>query len=386
VLVADPILDLFNSAKGVTVDPDTVASQIQNLLHIVSGKALPDGSMGGLTQQTPQTPITPTGPSPVPTASQTTAPAGGTASPVEGGNMPINQPFHEGHAGVDIGVPVGSHMIAAITGTVTRSVNEPGGYGNLVEITGANGISVRYGHLSQIGVQQGQQVTAGQSIGVSGGAAGAPGAGNSTGPHLHFEVRQNGQPVDPAAFLAGSASIVGAAPPTSSGSASTAEPTPLSPEEILAAQVQNTVDILTGKDPTADSQPKAAATSTSPTQTATGQAGDTFGQILAGIGAPDTPENRRVLSAWQRAEGGSPDNPFNTTQGAPGATDFNSVGVKRYPDVATGVAATVKTLLNGYYPNIIAALKAGNNANAVADAIESSPWGTGGLVKKVLAG
>jgi hypothetical protein len=362
--------DLQAETQGKIVNPDTVVSQVENMLSFLTGQSTPAGTPSEMTGQ-PTTADAATSPTSLGSADH--------ANPVEGGNAPINQPFHEGHAGVDIGVPVGSHMIAAISGTVTRAVDEPGGYGNLVEITGPGGISVRYGHLSNIGVQVGQTVTAGESIGVSGGAAGAPGAGNSTGPHLHFEVRQNGQPVDPAAFLAGGAAIVGAAPASTPGATGTAQPAPLSPEELVKTQIDRATAFLSGEEVPEDP-------STTSTQSATGQAGDTFGQILAGIGAPDTPENRKLMAAWQRAEGGSPDNPFNTTQGAPGATDFNSVGVKRYPDVATGVAATVKTLLNGYYPNIIAALKAGNNAAAVADAIESSPWGTGGLVKKILAG
>jgi murein DD-endopeptidase MepM/ murein hydrolase activator NlpD len=370
----DPFLDAFTSAKGATVDPNIVASQIENLLHIVSGRPLPETSPAALIQGAG------------PTAEQTpsAAPNLGSsdhAAPVEGGNMPINSGFGprgQGmHEGVDIGVPVGSHMIAAISGTVTRAVDEPGGYGNLIEITGPNGISVRYGHLSQIGVQAGQTVTAGQSIGVSGGAKGAPGAGNSEGPHLHFEVRQNGQAVDPSAFLAGGAAIVGAAP---SAGSTDAQPVPLSPEALVDAQVQNTLDVLAGKEPTAET------TSTTPTQTKTGQAGDMYGQILAGIGAPDTPENRKLMDAWARAEGMDPtaNNPFATTWDTPtGDTSINAPGVRRYETPQLGVEATVNTLRN--YPGIVAALKA-SNAMAAADAIAASPWGTGGLVKKILGG
>lgn len=107
--------------------------------------------------------------------------------------------------------------------------------------------------------------------------------------------------------------------------------------------------------------------------------------LLRKIGAPVTPENLKFLDAWQKAEGGSADNPFNTTQDAPGATRFNSVGVKRYPSVEVGLDATVKTLTNGRYGPILAALRQGNSAQEAARALAASPWGTGGLVQKILA-
>jgi hypothetical protein len=60
--------------------------------------------------------------------------------------------------------------------------------------------------------------------------------------------------------------------------------------------------------------------------------------------------------------------------------------VKSYPDAQTGIDATIQTLLNGNYANIVSGLKSGTDAMAVADAIAASPWGTGGLVSKVLGG
>lgn len=111
-----------------------------------------------------------------------------------------------------------------------------------------------------------------------------------------------------------------------------------------------------------------------------------FPAFLERIGAPVTPENIRFLEAWKRAEGGSDDNPFNTTMNAPGATVFNSVGVKRYPDIATGVDATVRTILEDHpgYAGILDALRVGSDARAAANALAGSAWGTGGLVQKIL--
>ncbi|HEY1634466.1 MAG TPA: peptidoglycan-binding protein [Acidimicrobiales bacterium] len=70
-------------------------------------------------------------------------------------------------------------------------------------------------------------------------------------------------------------------------------------------------------------------------------------------------------------------NPLNTTEPAAGATIWNSIGVRTYPDWTTAIRATTLTLKNGQYRGILAALKAGNNALAVAHAVGVSPWGTG---------
>jgi hypothetical protein len=109
-------------------------------------------------------------------------------------------------------------------------------------------------------------------------------------------------------------------------------------------------------------------------------------QILHGIGAPVTPANVSFLNAWTRAEGGGAENnPFNTTQPGFGTVgNYNSVGVKRYATPAGGIDATVHTLLNGRYGNILGALKQGTDARAAAQALANSPWGTGALVLKIL--
>jgi hypothetical protein len=107
--------------------------------------------------------------------------------------------------------------------------------------------------------------------------------------------------------------------------------------------------------------------------------------ILNRLGAPTTPQNLSFLNAWTRAEGGAAtNNPFNTTQPAPGASSYNSVGVRNFVSPQQGVSATVQTLQNGRYGQILDALKAGNDAKAAARALADSPWGTGNLVLKIL--
>jgi len=109
--------------------------------------------------------------------------------------------------------------------------------------------------------------------------------------------------------------------------------------------------------------------------------------ILEGIGAPVTNNNMAYLYAWRQSEGGKAAfNPFNTTQKAEGATNYNSVGVKNYTSAEQGVAATVKTIINGRYESIINSLKMDKPPMETAEALVASPWGTSGLIKKVISG
>ena len=107
--------------------------------------------------------------------------------------------------------------------------------------------------------------------------------------------------------------------------------------------------------------------------------------LLARLGITATPENMRALVAWQQAEGTTAaHNPLATTQRSEGATTFNHAGVKNYNSYEQGLAATVTTINNGRYEEILAALRTGTSATAVAEAISRSPWGTGALVSTIL--
>lgn len=100
------------------------------------------------------------------------------------------------HQGVDLPVAQGTPVFATQDGQVIFASNA-GAYGNLVKINHGAGTETRYGHLSRFAVQDGASVKKGDIIGYSGGKPGTPGAGRSTGAHLHYEVRVNGKPVDP---------------------------------------------------------------------------------------------------------------------------------------------------------------------------------------------
>ncbi len=93
----------------------------------------------------------------------------------------------KGHSGMDLAVPTGTSVRAALPGTVTVSTYNQGGYGYYVMIDHGSGLSTLYGHNSQLLARVGQTVEAGDVIALSGST------GRSTGPHLHFEVRINGE-------------------------------------------------------------------------------------------------------------------------------------------------------------------------------------------------
>jgi murein DD-endopeptidase MepM/ murein hydrolase activator NlpD len=98
------------------------------------------------------------------------------------------------HTGIDMRGHIGEPVHATAAGTISIAGRD-GGYGNMVEINHGNGLATRYGHLSEIDVKVGQKVRIGQVVGKIGST------GRSTGPHLHYETRINGEPVNPQKFL-----------------------------------------------------------------------------------------------------------------------------------------------------------------------------------------
>lgn len=113
-----------------------------------------------------------------------------------GRRNPFGGAGYEYHEGQDIEAQTGTPVSATANGTVLCA-GWQNGYGQVVYIDHGNGLQTRYGHLSQINVSVGQIISRGDVIGLSGST------GRSTGPHLHYEVRINNEPVDPINYLPG---------------------------------------------------------------------------------------------------------------------------------------------------------------------------------------
>jgi murein DD-endopeptidase MepM/ murein hydrolase activator NlpD len=162
----------------------SVAQQRREYLHEVEALAQVSAELASriqASQASSSVPVRPTG--------------GGLMWPVSG---PVTSPFGwrwgRMHEGIDIAVPTGTPVRAAASGRVIIA-GWMGGYGNLVVIDHGGGLSTAYGHNSSFAVGAGASVSQGQVVAYAGST------GNSTGPHVHFEVRVNGAPVDPLGYL-----------------------------------------------------------------------------------------------------------------------------------------------------------------------------------------
>jgi len=116
----------------------------------------------------------------------------------QSGNMA--NPHHD-YPAIDVGMPVGTELYAITSGTVIDASMTAGGCGGKVQIQGDDGVTYKYCHLRYVEVIIGEEVFIGQAVGRSGGQPGAPGAGNTTGPHLHLEMNIGGALHCPQTFL-----------------------------------------------------------------------------------------------------------------------------------------------------------------------------------------
>ena len=133
----------------------------------------------------------------------------GIKSPYEAGIAFLSRPTEGGyisslfgevrkpsiHKGIDIAKSLGADVNASLEGKVIQAGYNNGGYGNLIVLEHSNNMKTYYAHLSNIYVNVGEMVKQGDIIGAIGST------GNSTGPHLHFELRINNEPVDPSKYI-----------------------------------------------------------------------------------------------------------------------------------------------------------------------------------------
>ena len=110
-------------------------------------------------------------------------------------NFGFRARFNRMHKGVDLALQTGDTVRAAISGTVARVGYEKGGYGHFIVVDRPDGVQSRYAHLSKTIAKPGDRVYPGKVIALGGST------GNSTGPHLHFEIRCGGAPMDPTPLL-----------------------------------------------------------------------------------------------------------------------------------------------------------------------------------------
>jgi murein DD-endopeptidase MepM/ murein hydrolase activator NlpD len=274
------------------------------------------------------------------------------------------------HPGVDLKASSGTEIKSPADGKVVDAKFSDGACGGTIQIEHGNGFKSRYCHCKEIRVSNGQSVKQGEVVGLSGGAKGDKGAGRSTGAHLHFELKKNGQLVDPLDYIG---KDVGSYDFSKSDGVSKAVITPemievliskLKSKGISSEDLKKNIDTI-NIDNLADK--------------------NFYAKILENLGAPITEENMKFMYAWRQAEGkGGMYNPFNTSWDLPGSTNFNSHGVKNYKSLEDGMVATVKTLKHPRYSCIVNGLKEDIGADQIARCESLKIWGTGDLALKIV--
>jgi hypothetical protein len=278
--------------------------------------------------------------------------AGGFVWPVSG--FTVSQPYgHNGHPGIDLAVPVGTPVGSTAGGVVSVSgMPDPSGYGNQIDVQHLAGYMSRYGHLSALLARVGQAVTQLQQIGRSGGQAGAPGSGNATGPHLHFEIRLNGRTLDPAQLVSGGGGpVLDLAMPNVPGPGSFGPGIPAMQAMAMASVMQHSMQsVLTAARQTAITRLANQASPdgggpTGPLPAATGPYQAYAASLMAAYGWGPS-EMAALIPLWMRESGWNPNarNPSSGAYGIPQALGHGDIGSDPYGQIRWGL-----TYIKGRY-------------------------------------
>jgi peptidoglycan hydrolase-like protein with peptidoglycan-binding domain len=280
------------------------------------------------------------------------------------------------HHGVDLAVPSGTPIKSPLDGKVTTAEFRSGACGGTIQIDHGNGYVSRYCHCRSIKVNVGDSIKQGHVIGLSGGAKGEVGAGSSTGPHLHMELKVNGQLVDPLKYIEKEQIVTQKVPSTL--------------EKIQQASVTpDFIKVLLDKIMDLNVEPEDLSGFVDAKDVTNMSDNQTYQMILKQLGAPITDENMKFMYAWRQSEGRlGLNNPFNTTYVMPNSKVVNSHGVRSYSSIEDGIKATVRTLNSTKYDYscIVNGLKNNLGANNIAKCEALKRWGTGDLIKVVLRG
>ena len=179
-------------AEQAPLEEPTAVEPVEQQVNVALGAALADGL------EVANRPPPPPPPPARASRSRTDPVTGEQVSFARPGTGSLTSPYGRRwgrlHGGIDLAAGVGAPIFAVTDGTVVSAGSE-GGYGRTVRLLHGDGTVSVYAHLSQLLVSGGERVEAGQQIGEEGST------GQSTGPHLHFEIRVEGAPVDPRAWL-----------------------------------------------------------------------------------------------------------------------------------------------------------------------------------------
>lgn len=281
------------------------------------------------------------------------------------------------HSGVDFAVPSGTPIKSPLNGKVIFAEFKNTSCGGTIQIDHGNGYVSRYCHCKAINVKKGQTVKIGEVIGLTGGGKGDVGAGKSTGPHLHMELKVNNQLVDPLLYIKKEQVI------------SSNQNTVQQVKQQLASITPDFVKVLIDKLMGTDIEPMDLSNFVDAKEVSNLTDNQAYQMILKQLGAPVTDENMKFLYAWRQSEGRlGLNNPFNTTYRMPGAKTVNSHGVKSYKTIEDGIKATVRSLKSERYDYscIVNGLIKNVGAKNIAKCESLKTWGTGDLVQQVLRG